>query len=865
MLSSLETPRPLPPAKARRAMQKLSSSPPPAYGSPFTFPARSHVRQDILGSPMTTTFQMVGWDGIGEHALPTETPEDMAWVNEKSREELKGLLLKADGIIRERENELGITSAVCKGLYQNHVALKSKHEELLTRIPTSPPRSVSSPANLYHQPPPLEDDDSCLTASSSESALDLIRSPGAPSLLDKLEKLEKEATSTDQAGRRELKRLEKEIAFLREELEKTQARGDELEEKVQSTAVSEAWRRKKEREAKFRAMRNNRAQDEERKVRNFARRGPGSAGHLKRSRSSQRLKVPIQPTPTTPPYQHRGRCPSLDTLGSHEHDIISQLLVKVKELEETNAKILQQQSETANQLSAVQRDTAHMTRVYDCLSDQKSIDLQFSEDREEDEKEEREKGSVVSGQTIRFMSLKRTLANDVSFEGTCIVHPDFTSSGKTRKTVMGLFDVQQTAADEQEESNNSSIDEENVGSRLSVASSPWSEGHGHDENSSWSSLGGSGGTVSPSARLSPLHFFSPPSHALPNFPRSSELGQSWAEMQQRNDAAGLDDAFRHNHHLRASSLYDLSQMSVPPSPSPTSRVASRRASDELDYQAVQHALSQGRSGRDGHASSASTPRTATLLMPANSLRLSVEPPTPESRHGFATAKAQDDMSASARGSPPPRSPRVKLISETLRSRASRWADRRLRRSREREERRGSAERAESSDRAAVDAPGSSAIHLGIPKHLMNAVDMMVSGFDNALRVGEPAADSDAYNFSDADYEDGDTQSSPLARYGRYERAHMRRRDVGRGAYRDEFEFDDAAEPIDDARGTEVQLHTGTSLMRGGADLENQGVMLRVWLWIQFAIVVFVFLYAMAKRGPTIVLTEENKKAVVKRK
>jgi hypothetical protein len=53
---------------------------------------------------MTTTFQMVGWDGIGEHALPTETPEDMAWVNEKSREELKGLLLKADGIIREREN-----------------------------------------------------------------------------------------------------------------------------------------------------------------------------------------------------------------------------------------------------------------------------------------------------------------------------------------------------------------------------------------------------------------------------------------------------------------------------------------------------------------------------------------------------------------------------------------------------------------------------------------------------------------------------------------------------------------------------------------------------------------------------------------
>lgn len=62
MLSSAETPRPLPPAKARRAtMLKLSSTPPPAYNSSFTFPSRRQSRhQDMLGEP---TFHMIGWDG----------------------------------------------------------------------------------------------------------------------------------------------------------------------------------------------------------------------------------------------------------------------------------------------------------------------------------------------------------------------------------------------------------------------------------------------------------------------------------------------------------------------------------------------------------------------------------------------------------------------------------------------------------------------------------------------------------------------------------------------------------------------------------------------------------------------------------
>jgi hypothetical protein len=107
MFAGLETPRPFPPAKVRRASQEMSSTPPPAYGSPSTVPSRRQHRQDILGSEMTNTFQMVGWEEpiISESASePTLLNPNKDWVNERSREELGDLLIKVDGILKEREN-----------------------------------------------------------------------------------------------------------------------------------------------------------------------------------------------------------------------------------------------------------------------------------------------------------------------------------------------------------------------------------------------------------------------------------------------------------------------------------------------------------------------------------------------------------------------------------------------------------------------------------------------------------------------------------------------------------------------------------------------------------------------------------------
>ncbi|KAF8958464.1 hypothetical protein BDZ97DRAFT_1923643 [Flammula alnicola] len=460
-------------------------------------------------------------------------------------------------------------------------------------------------------------------------------------------------------------------------LEKTQARSEELEEKVQGAVVSEAWRRKKEREAKFRAMRtlgrdggqqNGDDDNKEEEVRNFAPEGSKFGGPSE--------AFSFFPTAQSPDPNRRGLGSStassveadLNLLGSSnslplpEHALISQLLVKVQELEETNARILQQQSGTAVQLSAMQRDTAHVSRVYECLSDPDSVEIELAEDamndmddKKEEEDDKAKDVGASSRHTIRFMSLKRTIEKEMSsFEGTCIVHPEFPSSAaKNRKSVMGLFDVEQVAEednpeDQEEREENSastgSLYDDEIRARLSLSSSPWTEGH---DRSTWSSVGSH--ASSPTSRLSPLHFFSPPSHAHSHVePELSPLGAR-ATLQTELDrelGAGAGgnhrfgfDSFQHNHnhHLRTSSLYDLSQISVPPSPSPTSRPASRRASDELDYEAVRNALRQGTNAS----------RTPGLFVPpdTNSLQLSIEPPTPQKqqRRGTGTEAGDEEF------------------------------------------------------------------------------------------------------------------------------------------------------------------------------------------------------------------------------
>ena len=93
------TPRPKPPAKARRSSSlRLKSSPPPPYV--LAPEDRQQPRlETLLGSPVVATSQILGYFGNDGAEQVTED-----WLNERSRDELRDLLVRAEMTIKERED-----------------------------------------------------------------------------------------------------------------------------------------------------------------------------------------------------------------------------------------------------------------------------------------------------------------------------------------------------------------------------------------------------------------------------------------------------------------------------------------------------------------------------------------------------------------------------------------------------------------------------------------------------------------------------------------------------------------------------------------------------------------------------------------
>ena len=500
-------------------------------------------------------------------------------------------------------------------------------------------------------------------------------------LMDKLEKLEAGASTADQAGRRELKRLEREVAFLREAFEKTQAKSEELEEKVHGAVTGEVWRKKQEREAKFRAMRysgryTNR-QEGGSKVQNFAPDGSRFGG------PSEGFSFFPSATSSNPRHTLRNQASNSDMelefsgLFPHsEHTIISQLLVKVQELEEANAQIFKQQNETATQLSAVLRDTEqHISKAYDSQADPHAAKSQIEPDVAARQREQ-----LSSTETVKFNSVGRN-ADASSLEGE--ETRDFAPAAKDRKSVKGLFPFDYSLVGDSSPPNPPNLQ---IPSRPSSPS--WSENFQDRLSSS------SRGPESPGS-LSPLHFFSPASQVpqelspLESRPTlqselSGEFGDSW-------------DMSPGSHHDRTSSLYDLSQFSVPATPCPASRVISRRASDELNFEIV------------NKGGGSSLPMTAGLP------RLSIEPPTPIKGGDIGEYV---------------KSPRVQRMSETLRSRTGQWVDRRFKEGHHSSE--ATFGRFKGNGLVALAEPTS----VGLPQHLSNAIDKMIEKFDGFPDVNE---------------------------------------------------------------------------------------------------------------------------------
>ena len=609
-----------------------------------------------------------------------------------------------------------------------------------------------------------------MSYSTSDSALGVITSPH-PSLLrrldrkitadisllsdqnaelmNKLEKLEAGASSADQSGRRELKRLEKEIAFLRDAFEKTQAKSEELEEKVHGAVTGEAWRKKQEREAKFRAMRYSGRytdrQETNSKVKNFAPDGSRFGG------PSQRFS--FFPAATSPDARHILQIQEsnsdteleLSSFFSHpENTLISQLLVKVQELEEVNARILKQQNETATRLSAVQRDTEHI-KSWTGPDPQVQCGVAVSGRRE----------LLSPTDTVKFRSIGRDTDAQSSEGEESFVSRDFMLAAMDHKTVMGLSphaldtDSHPNAHDLQLSSRPSSPSySESLQDRLTLSST------------------GSRGLESPGA-LSPLHFFSPATQVLQELSPLGSRPTLQSELcKEFGDSWDMSPGV---HHGRTS-LYDLSQFSVPATPSPASRAMSRRASDELNFEAV---------NKGGLCTS--VPLSAGLL------RLSVEPPTP--------VKA-GDIEENAK------SPRVQRMSETLRSRTSRWVDRRFKEGHQNA-------KVTPAQFSRAGSTLAEPTNIGLPQLLSNAIDKMMEKFDGSEVDNEPKPNA--------------TSHSP-------------------------------------SNSNALQLHVGSPPRKEASAKKNVlgNFLFEVWLWFQFTIIIFVFIYAMARRGPKVMLVDSER-------
>lgn len=735
---------------------------------------------------------------------------------------------------------------MCKTLFQDNVSLKTKHEALIARIPTAvegspnpsvPSTSLASTQSPIHSP-------HCYTASLPRTPIESPR-PASPlpiprhirrlsvtpdevalladqnaELLDKLEKLEEESDKADQAGKRKLRKLEKEIQALRDELDDTQARKSELEKSVRSSVVldeEEVQRRKEQREEHVRTLRESSVHssgsigDE---VKDFA-----PASELPISRKSMIIPEPeAAPTsslpsppatsdlaevvegvysalssPSTSSYSATAPAPSPPQL---EYAIISQLLSKIRELEETNVQIKTEQTATSERLRAAQHASDTLRHAYESLAEEAG-ELRVIVD---------ETPSLQPSLTptvndaIRFRSLRKSrlmeedagISDDEFAKGITIdkqstqhrlsLHPNKAVHQKARKTVVGLFDdagssVFGSPAAEYPPS-------------LQVSSSfrtPSPLPTELDDMSFWSTAATEGVSLtSPAVSTYVLSPTFPSGSFSRKHTLGSELGSEFGDDWGEN--AG-------NHHLRASSLYDLASMmksgevssagvspveSPPAMPSfrlPLSNAGSESGWEDVEDRSMMTDVTPTRNKGKG-------------------LQLVIEPPTPQ-----ANIPVDNHSPSFPGGLKSPRQSRNYRLSQAVRARTNRWVEGRY-----------------------ADAPAP-LIRRRRPtrppvSHASRASDASMifsETFDTVVRQ---------LSFSGINPEE-DEQLSEIG-------------DVDEVVHQD-------SNPMSVENSVVVAAAPKTDGF--------VGFILEVWLWLQFAIVVLVFLWAMARRGPKSILHE----------